>query len=1370
MTTVDEKQRELDALQTAFDDYIASSRELEEELDAELTKCQNELIKAEAYNAALSAQLANTQPQMNSLEARVSSLAAQLSSESQRRVSAEMKSEEAENRLRESEGALAAVRSSEVRKLREENEDLCERLAFVEGEADDYRNELNTERERHREEVEELRGDVNVLTTKLRQREEELESLKVDLSYIGNISVEEKGRGGGDDDDDEIFDATPTPAAEALPGAELSGATRDEREEYIKTLEDELELVTEQLIESETRLSQTQAELEEALVEAERKTHNQAENGVMNGSSAMVSDAVDSETNTRLSEKNYELESALKRIEEENVSLREESKRLREELELVLEELALSKEELEAHDEDRRERTLEFDLERKSHNEEVAVLRSQIEKFSSEERYRDIHSKSMEDALMESKGETQALREEVERLEVALRNSKEDREVLQDEMENLKTAFDETSNRERAETTGQNQALEELLATRSTEIGNLLLQVCELKEEVTRLTNANESMGKMLKDAEDNVMNHQTELERQRTHVASASASSSRELEDARGAVYSLEGLLETARKELDEQKNEVALVRSSSQETILHVQSELAIAQEELARMRSRLMEAEKDRSKQDAESRAATASSLQAECNRLEDQNRMSMSMIRHLETTKTAIVAWSDCIDEKENDPVSDLIGMYDNNIDDILQSNDPEIISKEVRAMAKKMSAQKSHNAELLTRILKLQGNIQVCCRIRPMTAGESRQGLHEVAQSLSETEVGCFDERTRSWKSYAFDKVWGPESRQKDVFQDVEPLALSVIDGYNACIFAYGQTGSGKTFTMEGSKINSQYGISQRTIQKIFSLLQDKAHQHQRNNQDRESSPQFDYKIQVGMLEIYNDEVYDLLDSELSSGSTGITRKKTLDIRLSAENTVEVPGLVKESVSTVNEVLNVLDRGNSNRATASTNLNEHSSRSHMVLRVEVISGLGEAINTGTLYLVDLAGSERVRKSEVEGKELKEAQHINKSLSALGNVMEALDRKASHIPYRDSKLTYLLQNSLGGNSRTMMVVTVCPHNNSYDETTYALKFATRVRRINLGSAQKNVRAKNLEETVKNLISEMQLLSKAKERSESQLLSLKREKERVEEKLSAASHSRANSKEEMRNLTILRQANDDITSRWQKERIVREEKAAELGKVQDELQRVQVDLRNLKRDKDSLQRQNELKDGEICKLKKDLQSMKEQLNGEKIRLRRSLVMQSRIPAPTRSPYDSATNRKTLPSQKTVGLKPPSSRKNGTARETDQASLVDTTERIEKDPNHVSRIRFRVLKMLQEHDPTKVAKIDIVMAKFEGRETELLEKMIARYEGGTDETKSLTSTAEASESNISSSDGKPKSRQDKSLEKHMARMKMIRAAAGKD
>ena len=852
-TTLEEKQRELDALQSAFDDYIASSRELEEELEAELTKCrefssfiflhasvpfylaslftlphstfrltqrtttgartsENDLTKAESYNAALSAQLANTQPQMNSLETRVSALSSQLSSESTRRVSAETRSEEAECRLRESEGALAAVRSSEVRKLREENEDLCERLAFVEGEAEDYRNELNAERDRHREEVEELGGDVHALATKLRQREEELDSLRADAgSYIGNISVGEVGgRGGGDDDVDYVFDATLTPSAsvEALRGAEPSSATRDEREEYIKTLEEELELVTEQLIEAETRLSRTQAELEEALVEAEQQSHEPPEDSgmVMNGSSATVGDAADSETYTRLSEKIDELESSLKRIEEENVYLREESKRLREQLDLVLEELALSKEELEAHDEDRRERAVELDLERNRHKEEVAALRGQIEKFSSEERYREIQSKSMEEALVESKEETQTLREEVERLEVALRNSKEDWEALQDEMGELRTAFDDTFNRESVEINDQNQAQEELLATRSREIAKLLLQVCDSKEEVTKLTSVNVSMAKMLKDAEDNVMNHRTELERQRTHVASASASSSQELEDARDAIYSLEGLLEAARKELDEQKNEVAVVRSSLQETILHTQRELTTTQEELVRTRSKLMEVDKDRSGGDAESRTETASTLQVECNRLEDQNRMSMSMIRRLENEIMQLQGQSMSadasntspgpieIDEKENDPVSGLICMDDYNIDDILRSNDLEVIAKEVRAMAKKMSAQKSHNAELLTRILKLQGNIQVCCRIRPMTAGESQQGLHEVAQSLSETEVGCFDERTRSWKSFAFDKVWGPESRQKDVFQDVEPLALSVIDGYNACIFAYGQSG------------------------------------------------------------------------------------------------------------------------------------------------------------------------------------------------------------------------------------------------------------------------------------------------------------------------------------------------------------------------------------------------------------------------------------------------------------------------------------------------------------------------------------------------------------------------------------------------
>lgn len=503
-------------------------------------------------------------------------------------------------------------------------------------------------------------------------------------------------------------------------------------------------------------------------------------------------------------------------------------------------------------------------------------------------------------------------------------------------------------------------------------------------------------------------------------------------------------------------------------------------------------------------------------------------------------------------------------------------------------------------------------------------------------------------------------------------------------------------------------------------------------------------------------------VYDLLDPGFASGDAASPfKKKSLDIRLSADKTVEVPGLLKESVNSVSEVLGVLDRGNSNRAKASTNLNEHSSRSHMILSVEVTSGVGEAKNKGTLFLVDLAGSERVRKSEVEGKALKEAQHINKSLSALGNVMEALDRKSSHVPYRDSKLTHLLQNSLGGNSRTMMVVTVCPHNDAHDETAFALKFATRVRRINLGAAQRNVTNKNLEETVKNLTSEMSSLSKAKERSESQLLSLKREKERVEDKLSKASISRANSKEEARTLSVLRQSNTDITARWQKEKNLREEKTAELGKVQEELQKLQRDLTNVKRVQESLAQQNEDKENTIFKLKKDLRSTKEQLTEEKIRLRRSQVMQSRIPAPTRSAYSSARPAQKPPSH--VSKLSPPTRVNG---------ADGTTDGAKNDPNNVARIKFRVKKILQTHDPTKVSKLETIMAKFAGRETELLERMISKYEHGKEEELTIASSAEATESisTSSSTDGnRPLSRQDIALERHMARMKRMKASTSK-
>lgn len=375
-----------------------------------------------------------------------------------------------------------------------------------------------------------------------------------------------------------------------------------------------------------------------------------------------------------------------------------------------------------------------------------------------------------------------------------------------------------------------------------------------------------------------------------------------------------------------------------------------------------------------------------------------------------------------------------------------------------------------------------------------------------------------------------------------------------------------RSGSGKTFTMEGTPEDNQYGISYRIIQKIFNLLNFRREQQKAVSAlkgERQESPQFSFSLNIGMLEIYNDEIFDLLSPASQGSATAADKKRearitgekaTLDIRRNADGHIEVPGLTKEPVNCIQDVMDLLKRGNSSRATASTNLNEHSSRSHMVLLVDVNSALeGQPSNKGCLFLVDLAGSERVRRSQVEGDQLKEAGFINKSLSALGNVMEALDRKASHVPYRDSKLTYLLQDSLGGNSRTMMVVAVCPMDTSYDESVHALSFATRVRRIQLGAAQRNVTSKNLEETVKALTSEMKMLTKAKEKSEHQLHSLKRDNARIQERLQTISQSRALQQSDSRTLEVLRKNNQEMASRWQKEKNLREAAAEELERCQ-------------------------------------------------------------------------------------------------------------------------------------------------------------------------------------------------------------------------
>jgi len=261
---------------------------------------------------------------------------------------------------------------------------------------------------------------------------------------------------------------------------------------------------------------------------------------------------------------------------------------------------------------------------------------------------------------------------------------------------------------------------------------------------------------------------------------------------------------------------------------------------------------------------------------------------------------------------------------------------------------------------------------------------------------------------------------------------------SVLDGYNVCIFAYGQTGSGKTYTMTGPDDNR--GVNTRALEELF------GQSHKREAEISDS-------ISVSILEIYCEQIRDLLAEEV-----GVER---LEVR-QGERGNYVPNLTTVPVSEIGQVLELLALADRNRSTAATNMNEHSSRSHLMLSITIksVNRITGQMSYGKLHLVDLAGSERISKSGATGQALKEAQAINKSLSALGDVIMSRAQKSAHVPYRNSTLTHLLQDSLSGDSKTLMFVCISPVLYNAEETFCSLNFAARVRTVELGKATKHV----------------------------------------------------------------------------------------------------------------------------------------------------------------------------------------------------------------------------------------------------------------------------------------------------------------------
>ncbi|KAG0554671.1 hypothetical protein KC19_12G109900 [Ceratodon purpureus] len=353
---------------------------------------------------------------------------------------------------------------------------------------------------------------------------------------------------------------------------------------------------------------------------------------------------------------------------------------------------------------------------------------------------------------------------------------------------------------------------------------------------------------------------------------------------------------------------------------------------------------------------------------------------------------------------------------------------------------------AENRQLYNEVQDLKGNIRVYCRVRPfLTKDSTKQTTIDYIGENGELVLANPGKPVGkdSRRSFTFNRCFDTKSLQEEVFLDTQPLIRSVLDGFNVCIFAYGQTGSGKTFTMSGptNMTPTNWGVNYRALNDLFEITQTRVHV-------------FRYEIGVQMLEIYNEQVRDLL---VTDGS-----HKKLEIRNNSQlNGLNVPDANIMPVTSTDDVLELMKLGQKNRAVGSTSLNDRSSRSHSVVTVHVQGKDLESgsIFRGSLHLVDLAGSERVDKSEVTGDRLKEAQHINKSLSALGDVISALAQKNGHVPYRNSKLTQLLQDSLGGQAKTLMFVHISPDADSFGETMSTLKFAERVATVELGAARSN-----------------------------------------------------------------------------------------------------------------------------------------------------------------------------------------------------------------------------------------------------------------------------------------------------------------------
>ncbi|KDN71402.1 putative kinesin motor domain-containing protein [Colletotrichum sublineola] len=561
--------------------------------------------------------------------------------------------------------------------------------------------------------------------------------------------------------------------------------------------------------------------------------------------------------------------------------------------------------------------------------------------------------------------------------------------------------------------------------------GNLQNEIDSMRDQMQKLTIESETAKRSQKyELEDEARKHRHELEELRRELKEETQRTEKSHREA------LDALERHFKAELDEERSQKSREVEDLRMRLGHEQQDLHATLEKKDREAADLR-AVVETLKGDLDRERTLKKGLEASISELGASNVTLEAKINSLKSHVEFL--------ESDSKAQSDSFANMEARLQEALKAAE---VAKE------KLIKEEMERRVLFNKYQELKGNIRVMCRVRPvLSASEGapakvtfpdEKTSAEIA--LQTQEVNSFGDVSTKNINFEFDRVFDPTAQNQDVFDEISQLVQSALDGYNVCIFCYGQTGSGKTHTM-----SSADGMIPRATHMIYDTV------------TKLKEKQWTYKMEGSFIEVYNEELNDLLTPNARESDGGKVRK--LEIRHDdVRKQTSVLNCKTVSLDSADTVEMMLAEAQNNRSVAATKANERSSRSHSVFILK-LSGFNSATGErceGTLNLVDLAGSERLKHSQAEGARMKETQNINKSLSCLGDVIEALGKKSGHIPYRNSKLTHLLQYSLGGNSKTLMFVMVSPLEAHLKETVTSLRFATKVHNTHIGTAKATKKA--------------------------------------------------------------------------------------------------------------------------------------------------------------------------------------------------------------------------------------------------------------------------------------------------------------------